>query len=129
MEGFVKQKIVLEIECETQFSTGEQMVLDALKFPAIKSVKIISCSEPKPFQIPKPEDIDYFCVAQEGSCHNNEAGTIMRPGTCLVFPYEDLEERAEKIEWDKPIIGPDTPENMIERHEAWDKQTNFIRNF
>ena len=57
MEGFIKQKIVLEIECETQFSTGEQMVLDALKFPAIKSIKVISCSGPKPLQIPQPEDL------------------------------------------------------------------------
>ena len=49
----------------------------------------------------------------------------MRPGTCLVFPFEELDERSEKIDWNKSVIGPDTPENMIERHDAWD-DTNKV---
>ena len=55
MEGFIKQTIVVEVECETQFSTGERMVVGLLKNPsvptlgyiAITSVKVLSCTGPK----------------------------------------------------------------------------------
>jgi hypothetical protein len=60
MKGFIKQKIVVEVECETQFSTGEWMVMGLLKnpsVPAITSVKILSCTGPRPHQIPNEEDL------------------------------------------------------------------------
>ena len=51
VNDFIKQKIVVEIETVTQFATAEKMVRELLKFPAILSVNVLSCTGPKPYQI------------------------------------------------------------------------------
>ena len=71
----------------------------------------------------------YCCTVQEGC---GPEGDLIRPGTCTGC-YEGEEGydadnvhqfangHAEKIEWNKPIIEPDTTDNLGERWKAWDE--------
>ena len=44
-DPFVKQILVLEVECETQFGTGEIMVRERLNIPAITKITVIDATE------------------------------------------------------------------------------------
>jgi hypothetical protein len=65
-------------------------------------------------------DGEVVVVVQKGS--TTTVGTLIRPGTVLVYSLEVFERCGNKIEWDGEIVSADTEQNLRERHEAWKKE-------
>lgn len=77
------------------------------------------------------EHDSYECSVQEGSAHDvKDATNEIRPGT--IFAYydrEELEAISEVVQWDKPIVEHDTPDNVFQRDFDWKalhKQTDVV---
>jgi len=66
----------------------------------------------------------YNCAVQSG---RGPEGGFIRPGTCTGFSENDTlsigcrdSVDVELVEWDKPIIPPDSMENVGKRWARWD---------
>lgn len=70
-------------------------------------------------------DYEYNVAVQVG---NSLEGSPLRPGTILCMRGQSsvddsgipFKEKACKIEWNQPIIEPDTEDNILERWKQWD---------
>ncbi len=61
----------------------------------------------------------FMLVVQEGT---RVGGAKVRPGTIVSGAFTlDVLETAELVPWDKPIIGPDTEENIDARWKSWEE--------
>lgn len=74
-----------------------------------------SCCEGKPYV--EVEEFIYYMTCQEG-CLTTK-GTPVRPGTFTMGDVEEMDEVAEKIEYNGNVWSPDTPDNIGERWEEW----------
>jgi hypothetical protein len=69
-------------------------------------------------------DATYTCAVQEGSTYHHEGGGDIRPGTVFVYGWDSLHEKARKVSWDKPVVGPDTNDNIDARQRGWASRTS-----
>lgn len=64
----------------------------------------------------QPEQAYYDTTVQEGT---GLVQNPIRPGTFLSFDKDEMESAAKIIEWGKPIVSPDTQENISQRWKEW----------
>ena len=69
--------------------------------------------------------IYYDCAVQGG---RGLEGDLIRPGTCTGFPEHQFDiSTIKKVEWDNPIIEPDTVYNVAERWREWEAREKAVR--
>ena len=64
------------------------------------------------------DNYQYAIVCQVGSL--SIVGATIRPGTIIIQDIEEVDEYAEKIEYNGVVWTEDSPENLDERIYAWE---------
>lgn len=116
-------KVMLDLP-DPKFPCGQVVEVRGREFPyhlfvhitRVEAAGYWTFENGKVFVNPQDSVHTYTYVYQEGS--RDAQGGLIRPGTIGVHD-SSMEHEGEMIAWEKPIVSPDTADNLTQRKQGW----------